>query len=364
MDIWQIIIAYGAVQGLVLCLALLFDKRMEPDRKYFLLGLLLCMSFLSADYSITNFYLINGLGVCPVIGLSGAFWLGIGPLFYMSVKSFLGKKTKSPKWALWHLSPLFFSIIVNLPFIFFPAAERQAYLLEYSFTGEAGIMHWLLKSIYHLQILVYPVLLFRELKKNKVPKRSAAYFLTAGLLLLGIVSFAHLLAFNVFHLPFSWFTSNVVFISLTLFIQTLAILSISRPEWIFEPIKKAAKKYANSNLSKLNIPQINARLNQLMEQEKIYRNPDLNLALLAKHLSISPHQLSEFLNQENQQAFGEYVNRYRVREAQYLLRQNASRNLTILAVAYEVGFNSNATFYRYFKKYAGQSPTGWMKGEG
>jgi AraC-like DNA-binding protein len=76
---------------------------------------------------------------------------------------------------------------------------------------------------------------------------------------------------------------------------------------------------------------------------------------------VSPHQLSETLNQTIGRNFNEYVNDFRVEEAKALLLDPAYRHYSILAVAYEVGFPSKSVFYKVFKDRTSQSPTGYIK---
>jgi hypothetical protein len=51
------------------------------------------------------------------------------------------------------------------------------------------------------------------------------------------------------------------------------------------------------------------------------------------------------------------VNEYRVKEFKKQIKLPKNQNYTILAVAFECGFNSKATFNRAFKKFTGQSPS-------
>jgi len=52
---------------------------------------------------------------------------------------------------------------------------------------------------------------------------------------------------------------------------------------------------------------------------------------------------------------------YRVDAVKDMLSKNAQRNLSLLGIAYECGFNSKATFNRVFKKITGNSPTDYLK---
>lgn len=101
-------------------------------------------------------------------------------------------------------------------------------------------------------------------------------------------------------------------------------------------------------------------LDRLMADEKLYRNPDLNLSLLASRAGVAPKTLSTVLNQHLGKSFNEYVNEYRVREVQGRLLGGDSRELTIAGLAYESGFNSLPTFQRAFKAISGVTPREFM----
>jgi len=55
--------------------------------------------------------------------------------------------------------------------------------------------------------------------------------------------------------------------------------------------------------------------------------------------------------------FNEFVNEYRVEVFKEKLQDRQWINLTIAAIAYECGFNSQATFQRAFKQSTGFSPS-------
>jgi AraC-like DNA-binding protein len=93
-----------------------------------------------------------------------------------------------------------------------------------------------------------------------------------------------------------------------------------------------------------------------METDKLYRDPELNLSLLARHTGLAPKNLSAVLNQHLHKSFNEFINEYRVREIQQRLLAEGRGQLTIAGLAYECGFNSQPTFQRAFKSVTGVSP--------
>lgn len=97
-------------------------------------------------------------------------------------------------------------------------------------------------------------------------------------------------------------------------------------------------------------------LENVMTTRKPYLDSNINLVKMAEMLDISAHQLSYIINTGFNVSFFQFINQYRVERAKKLLLQN-SNNFTILAIAFESGFNSKTAFNSTFKKITGQTPT-------
>ncbi len=104
-----------------------------------------------------------------------------------------------------------------------------------------------------------------------------------------------------------------------------------------------------------------ATVRQFMETEKPYLDPELNLITLSRKLQMSRSQLSEIINDGFGKNFNDFVNSYRVDAVKKMLGEGKQKQLSLLGIAYECGFNSKATFNRVFKKLATISPTEFLK---
>jgi AraC-like DNA-binding protein len=102
-------------------------------------------------------------------------------------------------------------------------------------------------------------------------------------------------------------------------------------------------------------------LMKLMATEQPYLNPELTLRDLASRFGIPANQLSQLLNEGFDQNFAEFVNTYRVEMFKSKAADPQLRNRTILALAYECGFNSKTVFNTFFKKIMGQTPGAYWK---
>lgn len=102
------------------------------------------------------------------------------------------------------------------------------------------------------------------------------------------------------------------------------------------------------------------KINALMENEKPWLDCELTLGRMAEMLGLTEFELTQILNQKMKTNFYSLVNNYRVETVKEKLKDPANRQFTILAAAYESGFNSKSTFYRIFKEYTGQTPKQFM----
>lgn len=116
----------------------------------------------------------------------------------------------------------------------------------------------------------------------------------------------------------------------------------------------SAVKYERSPLTEHHISRIEQRILQLMETEKLYLNSNLSLGDLAKAVAEPQNYVSQTLNGRIGKSFFDFVNAWRVKEAQ---QQILHSDKTFLDIAYEVGFNSRSSFYKSFKRETGMTPS-------
>jgi AraC-like DNA-binding protein len=120
-------------------------------------------------------------------------------------------------------------------------------------------------------------------------------------------------------------------------------------------------KYQKSGLTKDVALDIHEALIHVVDKQKIYKDAELTLSSLASHLDIHPNYLSQVINQVEEKNFYDYINLKRVEEFKKLVAQPDSQKYTLLALAYDCGFNSKTSFNRNFKKATGLSPSEYLK---
>ena len=101
------------------------------------------------------------------------------------------------------------------------------------------------------------------------------------------------------------------------------------------------------------------RLRSLVEEEGLYRDPGLSLQALSIRLGIQNHQLSQLLKEGLGMSFRAYIKQSRLAEAKSLLVEEPE--LSILDIAFSVGFNSKSAFNAAFAKEEGSAPSEFRK---
>ena len=103
------------------------------------------------------------------------------------------------------------------------------------------------------------------------------------------------------------------------------------------------------------------KISSLIEQEKLYLEPDISLARLSKLIGKSPQQTSTIINQYGRRNFNDFINFYRIQDAKNLLRSSDKDKFTISSIAFDMGFSSLSSFNSAFKKIEGTTPSSYRK---
>lgn len=109
------------------------------------------------------------------------------------------------------------------------------------------------------------------------------------------------------------------------------------------------------------IAELSEKLHKLMTEERLYLDNELTLATIADKLGIGIHDASFLINEVTGSNFYNYINKFRVEEAKKLLQSEDAKRFSVLGIAFESGFNSKTAFYAAFKKFAGVSPSEFLK---
>ncbi|MGN7787911.1 helix-turn-helix domain-containing protein [Niabella sp. 22666] len=123
----------------------------------------------------------------------------------------------------------------------------------------------------------------------------------------------------------------------------------------------AKAKYDWSSLSEAEAERIHIQLQEIMERDQLYKNPELTLDDLAGALQVSEAALSQVINSRFNQSFYDYINSLRVAAFIKQAADPGNKGYTLLSIAFDCGFNSKSSFNRNFRKFTGKSPSGYLK---
>lgn len=109
------------------------------------------------------------------------------------------------------------------------------------------------------------------------------------------------------------------------------------------------------------ITELVEKLKVLLEDEAIYMKSGLTMEHLAKKLGTNRTYMSMAVNQLNSSGFIDLINELRIMKFCELLADPDYESFTIQYIANEVGFHSQPTFNKAFKKFTGVTPSFYLR---
>ena len=283
-----------------------------------------------------------------------------GPAIYLH---FFGQHSKSnrtdPVWTKpWiHFLPFLLVFIALLPIYLQPMQQKLAWI-----AGEKLWLHQISPAIALMQCLhigcYLGVTLLKKFKLSSMqkPQRPTlafhsfqALYIALGLLCLMTLIVGFLRTSIDLDFPFVRFFISVLLI----YFSFNYILSNDMP-------KQNRPRYDSSKLKNTKIETAKDLLEQLFTQDKLFKDSNLTPQKLARHLGLTSHELSQFLNVHLGKSFHEYLSTWRVQEVASQLKCT-QLNQSILDMAYDAGFNSKSTFYNAFKREFQKTPLAYHK---
>jgi len=307
------------------------------------------------------------------------YWSLLGPSIYLYVRFVIEKNKNFESKHLVHFLPLIISII---PFIDYLNNYSQLSFIQY-YNQSKGINWFILNIFWEFASAVYITVCIFILFKHK--KRVKNFYSTVEnknlnwlfILSIGFAVYLYasylswiLIDLKIIHTSFRFI--KIIVAILTLYVFIVGIFGYKQ-EGVFidtelSELKKtysnkqdSHEKYFKSGLSTEEKNELKYKLQGLMKKNKPYLDPELNISFLADELKTSVHKLSQVINESYHKNFFDYINSYRVEEVKTELLKEKNDNYTIMAIAYDCGFNSKSSFYSIFKKHTQFTPSEFKK---
>lgn len=361
----SILYLYTGFLGVFLFLVL--NVRKSKDR----IGTLLVSLFVlfhSIFILHLNLYVANFQFYLPhTLFVSTTFSFLYGPLLY-----FYFKRMSSNYKFRWidtlHLIPSIILFIYILPFYAMSGLEK--------FNVVFNQTNWLLPGAYViivvkiLSLSIYALLVLRMYRANRhkiTAKNKAQFCWQRNLITLHIVYFVAYVIYaanltKIIDFPVLFHLQILVMVGVVFYVSYIVY---EQPEIFKGKVKLVDPmqffKYKKSGLTPSYSMELKDALLRLFNEDRIYRNNKLSLEFLSEQLGTTRHNASQVINEHFDMNFFELVNSYRIKDAQEMLQQDKNNNLTIIQVAYEVGFNNKVTFNKSFKKQVALTPSQYIK---
>ncbi|WP_093065116.1 AraC family transcriptional regulator [Thiothrix caldifontis] len=255
----------------------------------------------------------------------------VAPAFYLFSKPLLQPFSVTSPRQLLHLLPILLAPL--LPYTL---------ALPLAFAVGTGYLLWLARSLYALRAQ-------RSRFQLELMLLGGVFVIAIAVLILGL---------SLPLLTEKWFFSLYASAIGCAFLLTQLVLNVT-PQLSTDVSEAAAETYAVSTLNNVNCDAALAELEACMQEEELFRRPDLDLPTLAAHIGLSSHQLSELINTRLGKGFSRYVREFRVEAAEDMLQEEPSAS--VLSVGMSVGFTSQSTFYEAFRELTGMTPGQFRK---
>jgi len=345
-------------QAVFLSLALLNPRQPEMRTANRLLSaLLLIFSAIigHAWLGLNQLYRVYPHSALAIVTLG----LAVGPLLYLYLRAMLSDQPLGRR-ALLHFVPFAIATLAMTPFYLRSAEEKLAWMRHV----DGWPWYLALGAVIKLVILFFYLRASYRLVQ-RVPADSGLvvdlrrlmriWLFSAALSVLAVA----MAALDV-DLPLS--VEAVDGGALMLFVFATAYTAMRlplgyRPQTLPQPQPSPSRpRYADKQISSIDRDDFLARLNTCMEQDQPYRNGELKLEELAAQVAMTPHELSQLINQHCGANFADFLNRHRVEALKTTLRDPSQASASILDLALIAGFNSKSAMNRAFKKSTGMTP--------
>jgi len=335
--------ALGAFNGVILGIYFFFFTKKKYLTNYFLGALLFALSirigksvFVYFHPALPKMYLQFGLTAC----------FFIGPCLYYFLRSAVEEINVMPK--SWKYTLLFWGIVIVTVGVLYPYEDYPklwgGYLIRFIY------FQWFV-------YIVFSGYTIRTILKKVIDPRqkSSPAEVWFGMLFLGNFLLFLFYFLSIMGAPGATYISGAIVFSFILYLIISILLYRKKTDDLF---LLSNQKYSGRKIDSSEAKILWEKLERIMSDKSLYKNPNLSLQDLSQELNISSHQLSQFLNNNLGKNFTSFINEFRINEACKIIASNDK--LTLESIGYDVGFNSKSTFFATFKKYTGTTPLNYQ----
>jgi len=366
-DIWSFLYIYVAFIGFYIVIVINLNKRIDRVARLLIGTFVLihsifivhiCLFMTNFQYRFPHTYL-----------MSGFFSFLFGPLLYFYFKR-ITEQYQFKKKDLLHLLPTVLMLIYLVPVYLLSADDKLQLLLDKAsgYNSENSLGFIVVVSLKIISLVVYGIFIRKLYLKSKNENQLSIenrrwqkniyrihFLYIIFYSLYGILAISNLTSSLIFNLQIIFMASMVLYVGYSANVQPNVFSGT------FFYTNQLFPKYKKSGLTESLSNELKENLIYLFDNEKIYKENDINLDTIAERLNTTRHNASQVINEHFKINFHELVNKYRIQEAKSMLEIDDKHNLNIIDIAYEVGYNNKVTFNKAFKKETNLTPSEYQK---
>ncbi len=360
MNVYSLVLAIGAVNGLILA-TLLLRSRHNTSANRILAAVIACVLARLLVYIIGY---AGAYDAWPWLTFAPLDWsLAFGPLIWLYVDRLTkqGRQTRS----YWHFAPLALQVAYQIVCFCLPMTAKWNW-----YTGaDRTLVEPIMQTFGCLQLGVYLAMAVRNYRVYSHwldahlgnTEKWQMRWLGAILAAFGVYwLFAVItLLWNSLIYPLDYFQRLPMMIGFCLLVYVLGLLG-----WRYGgeayPVYGDVPPHVPYDAPVAQVVRVDYRVLAETWRDRIayagwWREDDLSLATLAGRLAVSERTLSRGLNEGLGVTFNAFINEMRIKAVQAELDRGATAD--ILTLALDAGFASKASFNRSFRTFTGMSPT-------
>ena len=307
----------------------------------YFLGVLLLMLSIRIGKSVYLIFNEQHVRLYLQIGLSACFMIGV--MLYSYLKASLYPRASIP--LLWKLHVFLLLLFIVGVGIWMPYERHPIFWSDYFID-----FIYLVWGVY----IVLAGFVIKKILKKHLSDRASCEASELWLMIVFSVNVLIYLGYLVGR--FQYYILGAILFSVVLYLVIFFLISKKNRAGIFMDLPE---KYGARKIEEITVQKMQQKLDVLMVDQKLFANPKLKLLDVAMQMNVTPHQLSQLLNDNFRKSFALFVNEYRVEAAKDML--HTRHELTLEGIGYEVGFSSKSTFYATFKKVSGMTPAQFKK---
>ena len=354
----DIIVLFGGIQALSLCLYLFFRKTENKQAHRFFLLFLFCIGFFNIGYAAI--FMDIQIGAFNMAMHPFPYKYIIAPALFGYVLYSL-KPQPIGKWIWILMTPGIIYGLIRCYWLYLILSRKNPFIIKDVFDTGFFTVNETIVLFFNLIIGLY---LLRNtqlhLQASSISFGTKKYWtwLKTLSIVFATLAIIHLLLILASYLSIGQHHRLFYYPTLiinSLFVYWIGFVGYSKSSLLF--FKPLVKGKTSTPANKA----IEEMLSKAMNDDKLFKNPKLTSQQLAAELNLPMNELTKYINIQYDVNFSQYVNGHRTKEAIQLMEMDFLSKYSLDALANEAGFNSKSSFYKVFKDQTGKTPTAYLK---